>query len=152
MISSSAKQGRSPRCQSAIILRLLGGQKVQILSPPSRDNKKNLTSLFRFRSVLPLPHTPEVNTTARRNRMGQQKQTKLPKNTHYFLLFPTFLPFRKKTASFSVSFDIDSSIIRAPNLSLHSETSSTRNQAVLSPPTSLAVWDQNSICLSFFEP
>jgi len=28
--------------------------------------------------------------------MGQQKQTKLPKNTHYFLLFPTFLPFRKK--------------------------------------------------------
>jgi len=31
-------------------------------------------------------------------------------------------------------------------LSLHFITSSTRNQAVLSPPTSLAVWDQKQIC------
>jgi len=82
-----------------IILRLLDEQKVQILSPPSLPFKTKKTSLFRFRSEVqslyhfqPPSPLPEENT-ARRNRMGEQKQTKLPKNTH---TLPSFLRVGEK--------------------------------------------------------
>lgn len=83
-----------PKARIIIILRLLDEQKVQILSPPSLPFKTKKTSLFRFRSEVqslyhfqPPSPLPEENT-ARRNRMGEQKQTKLPKNTHTTAFLP----------------------------------------------------------------
>ena len=135
---------------------------MQILGQPSLplDTTKKLLP---HSSVSALVPTLLVRSTARRNRMGRQKQTKLPKNTHHenthchsrppsflpsslvelFLL--SFLPsFERPVKTKLLSTLIPPSFV--PNSPLHS-TSSARNLAVLSPPTSLAVWDQNQIYL-----
>jgi len=87
--------------------------------------------------------------------MGRQKQTKLPKNTHHIykthtLPLPSaFLP-SSLVELFLSAFDFDSFLHHRSFRTLLSTPlhSSTRNQAVLSPPTSLAVWDQNHLSIS----
>ena len=104
---------------------------MQILGQPSLplDTTKKSCLTLPFPPYLPAlpPPSFKVRSTARRNRMGRQKQTKLPKNTHHIykthtLPLPSaFLP-SSLVELFLFSFDFDSSIIVRSELSspLHS--------------------------------
>ena len=160
MISSSAKQGRfdgvSRGHNSAAFER--AGKKCKFsASPPSLWMQEKNSCL-----TLPFPPFPPSKSEVRREETewaDKSKQnylkthiikthTATPVRLSTFLscgtLPPLFPSFFRATGENKTAFDFDSSIVRSHFSTLHS-TSSTRNLAVLSPPTSLAVWDQNHI-------
>ena len=102
---------------------------MQILGQPSLplDTTKKSCLTLPFPPYLPAlpPPSFKVRSTARRNRMGRQKQTKLPKNTHHIYKTHTLpLPSAFLPSSLvelflpsKTPFDFDSSIIVRSELS-----------------------------------
>lgn len=91
---------------------------MQILGQPSLplDTTKKSCLTLPFPPYLPALPPSHVRSTARRNRMGRQKQTKLPKNTHHIYKTHTLpLPsaFLPSSLVELFLFDFDSSIVRS---------------------------------------
>jgi hypothetical protein len=158
MISSSAKQGRSSPpsvsvgSNSAAFRRAKSANSRPANPLLISTTKKSFFTLpFPLCTTHSLPslHPPSLTHSPRKTQLRREetewanksKQNYLKTHTTDFLSYfpPFFLPSddRKKTSSLSVSFDVDSSIVRSFALPTCLFTSSTRNQAVLSPPTSL---------------
>jgi hypothetical protein len=172
MISSSAKQGRSsPRCQSAVILRLLGGQKVQILGqqpPPDIYDKKSFFTLpFPLCTTHSLPslHPPSLTHSPRKTQLRREetewanksKQNYLKTHTTDFLSY--FPPFFFRTIGkklfpfgFFLSTLIPPSFVRSRSQLVSSLHPRETKLCYLHLPLWLFGNKNQSVCLSSFAP